>query len=389
MATFNTRIQLKYDTYAAWSSANPTLLKGELALVEVPAESGTGLQEPAYLLKIGNGTKAFNELDWVGAKAADVYSWAKTATKPTYTASEIEGLSDFISGEIKDTNTLYKIVKNGNLGFKLQYKEVNGEWTDQDTITFVLTTEDIPELPTSKITGLDVTLANKQDNITFNTEYNSETNKAATMADIGNAKTELIGEGSGTSSTIKGVYNESKTYTDQQIAEKIGSVYKPGGALAFEALPSLSSDIEGKVYNITNEFTTTGDFIEGEGKKYPAGTNVVCIDSDDLGTFKWDVLSGVVDLSAYDTAEVAQGKINTAKQEAIDAAAQDATTKANQVEQNAKSYADGLKTQLDEEIAKKANNADLATVAKSGKIDDLTQTATLIFYCGTATEVMD
>ena len=48
MATnFNTRIKLKYDTYANWTSTNPILLKGELAVVEIPAESGTGLNEPA------------------------------------------------------------------------------------------------------------------------------------------------------------------------------------------------------------------------------------------------------------------------------------------------------------------------------------------------------
>lgn len=85
MATnFNTRIKLKYDTYANWTSANPILLKGELAIVEVPAESGTGLNEPAYLLKVGDGVKNFAALDWISGKAADVYAWAKTASKPVY-----------------------------------------------------------------------------------------------------------------------------------------------------------------------------------------------------------------------------------------------------------------------------------------------------------------
>lgn len=41
----------------------------------------------------------------------------------------------------------------------------------------------------------------------------------------------------------------------------------------------------------------------------------------------------------------------------------------------------GLQTALDA----KANDDDLATVAKSGKIDDLTQNAVLILNCGTAT----
>lgn len=135
MATLNTRIQLKYDTYTNWHTNNPVLMTGELAIAEIPADTGTVPNEPAYLLKVGNGTAHFNDLDWISGKAADVYSWAKAATKPTYQASEIQGLDDFISGEIQDTNTKYQIVKNGNMGFKLQSQEKGvGTWTDVNTI---------------------------------------------------------------------------------------------------------------------------------------------------------------------------------------------------------------------------------------------------------------
>lgn len=136
MATFNTRIQLKYDTYTNWHTNNPVLMAGELAIAEIPASTGAVPNEPAYLLKVGNGTDHFNDLDWISGKAADVYAWAKAATKPTYQASEIQGLEDFISGEVKDTNTTYQIVKNGDMGFKLQSKEIGaGDWTDVNTIT--------------------------------------------------------------------------------------------------------------------------------------------------------------------------------------------------------------------------------------------------------------
>lgn len=136
MATsFNTRISLKYDTYANWHTNNPVLLKGELAIVEVPASTGVAQNEPTYLLKVGNGTDHFDDLKWISGHAADVYSWAKAATKPTYTASEITGLDDYISGKVQDTNTKYQIIKNGDMGFKLQSKELNGEWTDVNEIT--------------------------------------------------------------------------------------------------------------------------------------------------------------------------------------------------------------------------------------------------------------
>ncbi len=136
MATFNTRIQLKYDTYNNWHTNNPVLMAGELAIAEIPADTGAVPNEPAYLLKVGNGTDHFNDLEWISGKAADVYAWAKAATKPTYQASEITGLEDFIAGKIQDTNTKYQIVKNGNMGFKLQSQEKGvGTWTDVNEIT--------------------------------------------------------------------------------------------------------------------------------------------------------------------------------------------------------------------------------------------------------------
>ena len=216
---------------------------------------------------------------------------------------------------------------------------------------------------------------------------------------------QLIGEGSGSSTTIKGAYDEAKTYTDQQIAARISSTYKAGGSVAFASLPELTATEEGKVYNILDKFTTTDDFVEGSGKSYPAGTNIVCIDVGEE-EFKWDVLAGMVDLSAYDTAETTQGKIDSAKQEAKNYADSkvNALDKEDSAVENqfvtAVSEVDGIisvtRTQptmeningLPAALAKKANDGDLALVAKSGKIDDLSQTATIIFNCGSSSTVM-
>ena len=303
--TLNTRIKLKYDSYANWIKADPILLLGELAVAYIPADTGAVREEPAYLLKVGDGSKKFSELDWVSGKAADVYSWAKQASKPTYAATEITGLKDFISGQIQDTDTQYQIVANGDMGFKLQSKAKDGaEWADVNEITLTapvysliegdtngtvkfgiqgsesevavhglksaayqdtsafdtagaaagvkteligaegdlsskdtikgskkytdekidaldmgevavgtgeiiekisetngvvtaskrsLVEADIPALSTGKITGLDTALAGKQDNLVFNTEYNSESNKVATMTDVTTAVAGLSG----------------------------------------------------------------------------------------------------------------------------------------------------------------------------------------------------
>ena len=101
----------------------------------------------------------------------------------------------------------------------------------------------------------------------------------------------------------------TKTETDSQIKSAISSVYKPAGSIAFIDLPALTSDNEGKVYNITDEFTTTNNFVEGAGKKYSAGQNVVII-KDSEGVYKYDVLSGIVDLSNYSTTAEVQAALD-------------------------------------------------------------------------------
>lgn len=94
------------------------------------------------------------------------------------------------------------------------------------------------------------------------------------------------------------------------IATQVSSVYKAKGSIAdISALPTPDKDHEGFVYNIENEFTTTDLFVEGAGKTYPAGTNVVIVNT--TGTeYKYDVLAGMVDLSNYATKTELSGKLD-------------------------------------------------------------------------------
>lgn len=128
--TFNTRLKLKYDTYTNWHTKNPVLLAGELAICVVPADSNQATNEPTVLMKCGDGTSTFNELGWISGLSADVYGWAKSKNKPTYSANEITGLADYISSEIQDTNTVFKLESDAENGrkFYLYSKEINGEW---------------------------------------------------------------------------------------------------------------------------------------------------------------------------------------------------------------------------------------------------------------------
>jgi len=88
-----------------------------------------------------------------------------------------------------------------------------------------------------------------------------------------------------------------KTYVD----DKLSTTYKAKGSIAFADRPTPGSAYEGFVYNVTDAFTTDSTFVEGAGNSYPAGTNIVCINTTGT-TYKWDVLAGFVDTSSFITA---------------------------------------------------------------------------------------
>ena len=243
----NTRISLKYDSYANWITHDPVLLKGEIAISTHENDAtppATGFQNiPNIAMKVGNGTSKYSELKFVSALAADVYSWAKAASKPTYTANEISGLDEFINKEIQDTDTRYKLVKvdgsdyNYNLmssadgatydtlvstidlsGVASRLGALEGKVGEDSVSDQIdakigaldmakvtvgqgeiiesieeaegvisvtkrgLVAADIPELAQGKITGLTDALAGKQENLAFEGTYNAETNKVVTKS---------------------------------------------------------------------------------------------------------------------------------------------------------------------------------------------------------------
>lgn len=142
--TLQTIIQLRYGTYTQWMNSNVILKLGEAAICAFPEDrvvdalSNTTPQNtpPAVGIKIGDGHSYFYELPWVQGVAADVYTWAKRSTKPTYTASEIGGLAAFIeenfhiSGDVTIAPRIYQIIQgtddDANKYF-LRYKESNEE----------------------------------------------------------------------------------------------------------------------------------------------------------------------------------------------------------------------------------------------------------------------
>lgn len=97
-----------------------------------------------------------------------------------------------------------------------------------------------------------------------------------------------------------GVNDQDAVTVKQLNAAKLGAL-KPSGSIAFASLPTLSISVLNNIYNITDSFTTTADFVEGVGKTYPAGTNVAVINTgtDANPTYKFDAYTGVIDTSDY------------------------------------------------------------------------------------------
>ncbi len=103
-------------------------------------------------------------------------------------------------------------------------------------------------------------------------------------------------------SAITGKGYQTADQVSAAISGAVSAVYKAKGSVAFAALPTPAANTLGVVYNVTDAFTTTDSFVEGAGKAYPAGTNVVVAEPT-AGTYKLDVLSGFIDMSGFLTGD--------------------------------------------------------------------------------------
>ena len=233
-----------------------------------------------------------------------------------------------------------------------------------------LSKADIPTIDQSQVDGLATALAGKQNNLTFNTAYDAATNKAATMSDIGDAKTTLVGtsEDKSTVDTIKG----AKKYADEKASSALSDAksYADGLVTGDSGITKRVETLEGKVDvdKVSTAISTakTAAANDATSKVNAAKTAILGKNDDDsdyIGTVK----------GAYEAAAAAKSAADS-KIDAAGVEAYDYATKAQ-----AKGYADAK----DAAITAAQNAAD-AVAAKVGTIEEGKTAAGLISENATA-----
>ena len=113
--------------------------------------------------------------------------------------------------------------------------------------------------------------------------------------------------------SISAVDGLSASTVEGAITELLGKINAlpssivPKGTKAFSALTPATDLVAANVgfmWNISDGFTTTSDFVEGAGQVIPAGANVY-VANPSTGVYKYDVFQGMVDTSNFKTKQTA------------------------------------------------------------------------------------
>ncbi len=335
-----TKIQLRYDEFTNWTTNNPFLKKGEIAVTVIPAAAtNTGdVIPPAIMFKVGSGeggdASKFNSLPWASALAADVYPWAKAKTAPvigdgkiTIKQAGVEKGSftvnqsgpttiELTDTKVTDTDTQYQLVLSGHT-LKLQSKAKGGSWADVSGQSFTLpdnnTTYTFTSTATSgasfKVTpsggtaqtvyidGLGTAafkaegdfdahgaaaavLGQSTDDATKNTVYGAKKAAAAAQATANSAKT------TAEAALPKSEFNTFKTANDTALAGKVNTTTTVNGHALSANVTVTKSDVGlGSVENKALDTTVT----KNSGNYITSGAVKTAIDNAISGVTQFDV----------------------------------------------------------------------------------------------------
>ncbi len=409
--TLTTRIISKHADLAAWSTSTLVLKAGEIALASInttkPDGQGGSITVPTYLMKVGDGSKTFKDLNWLAAPASDVYAWAKKqnlalADIPTMDAAHIPTLEvSKINGLTARLENLETSVGTGGsvdtkIANAINALDVDAS-TDTDGIVIAsisetdgkisvtrraLTADDIPALAIAKITGL-------QDKLDA---LSAEDTKLA------GSITQEVTDRTNADKAINDAIKELKTAIGN-----MSNIMNFRGAV--ESQTAITDPVVGDVIAVTAGVDAGKEFVYSDGKWVEFGS----VTAQDAAIKALQDRASAIE-SRMDTAE---GKLNTIQGDentagSIAKALKDAKAYADQSEADAisavrgsvsdnsdaatvagaKKYADEkVKALADGQVAtNKTDISGLKTKVETIEGDYLKAADTYIFDCGGATE---
>lgn len=253
-------------------SAVQTIVTGEA--------NGTIKVDDTEVAVAGLQDAAFATVESINTTAQGYVNTAKTALEGTATDTDesvtIAGAKKYAdkvaaaAGTNASTAFTTEIgkLKNDDAAVANQFvtavKEANGIVTVERK---ALVAADIPELAQSKISGLDTALTGKQNNLTFDGDYEAGVNNAATVSTVTSAKTALIGDTSADATTTDGnTIADVRRYVDAK-TKNIAS------DKALEGLTTRVTTAEGEIDDLQAAIGTNGSVTKAIADAKKAGTD--------------------------------------------------------------------------------------------------------------------
>lgn len=411
--TFNVRISLKYDSYANWTTKNPVLLLGEAAIATVPVGDTSNVSNslPAVLIKIGDGTHNYNDLDFIQAKAADVLTACKSDT----------ALTAYINNVISNAG-----IATSEAMTALSERVTTAEG-DIDSLQELVGATSVSTQIANAITGLADTYATKTEAQGYADAKDAAIAAAKKAGDDAQADVDALEAKVGSVAADKTVVQmieeaqAAATYDDTALAGRVTTAEGKLNTL-------IGTDTDKSVRTIANE-ELAAQLIPENAKasldtlqeiaawiqNHPDDASAMNGRISSLETLVGEdavstqINAAIEALKIGDYAKAADLTAAVARVTTLEGKAHEHANKAlldtyTQTEVDladavAKKHEHSNKTVLDgitaekvaswDKVSEKANDADLATVAKTGNINDLIQTAgdVLIFSAGGASDI--